>query len=29
MLRAVKTFFERVERDSGCEWVPERDAFYE
>jgi hypothetical protein len=29
MLRAAKTFFERGQRDPGCEWVPARDAFYE
>jgi hypothetical protein len=27
MLRAAKTFFERGQRDPGCAWVPERDAF--
>lgn len=29
MLRAAKTFFESGERDQRCEWVPEKDAFYE
>jgi hypothetical protein len=29
MLRATRTFFERGQRDAGCEWVPEREAFYE
>jgi hypothetical protein len=29
MLRAAKTFFESGERDQSCEWVPEREAFYE
>jgi hypothetical protein len=29
MLRAAKAFFERGERDPSCEWVPERDAFYD
>jgi hypothetical protein len=29
LLRAARTFFETGERDPTCEWVPERDAFYE
>jgi hypothetical protein len=29
MLRAAKTFFERGQRDPGCEWVPARDTFDE
>jgi hypothetical protein len=28
MLLAAKTFFESGERNQGCEWVPEKDAFY-
>jgi hypothetical protein len=29
MLRAAKTFYESGQWDPGCEWVPERDAFYD
>jgi Immunity protein Imm1 len=29
LLRAARTFFETGQRDPTCEWVPERDAFYD